>query len=258
VAPCPGRKALPRSHRSRSADGRRSRWGQRPNKVTALLLTLQTGTGAGVWALDFADRHSLALAIIGVDVEANEAKEAAQAPPNVYFEVEDFTDKWPFGSNMYDYIHIRGLSGRVSDWRTLYERIYDSLIPGTYFEHAEISTRIRSQDGSDMAAPMLHLRSVHGRDEFGDTAEVAVEAEVAENLEESMRATGFHDVTCHTFMLPIGPWPQDERLKEIGELNRTAWASGIEGYDMLVQGYEFRPLVRFELEKPSIHAYQLM
>jgi hypothetical protein len=71
-----------------------------------------------------------------------------------------------------------------------------------------------------------------------------------------------------TFKWPIGPWPKDKRLKEIGAYNRLGWEDGIEGWAMfLFTNYlGWRPeeiqvliaKIRAELRDVSIHGYQYM
>jgi hypothetical protein len=42
-------------------------------------------------------------------------------PPNLRFEVDDFTEPWLFRKESFDFIHARSLFGCVSDWATLYK-----------------------------------------------------------------------------------------------------------------------------------------
>ena len=45
-------------------------------------------------------------------------------PPNVQFEVDDCTDEWLYGKDTFDFVHIRGLYGCVSDWDHFYKQAF--------------------------------------------------------------------------------------------------------------------------------------
>ena len=47
-----------------------------------------------------------------------------------------------------------------------------------------------------------------------------------------MTKAGFVNVTYATFKWPIGTWPKDPKLKQIGAYNRLGWEEGIEGWAM--------------------------
>ena len=39
-----------------------------------------------------------------------------RVPPNVCFVIDDMELRWTYQDNFFDYIHMRSLSGTVSDW----------------------------------------------------------------------------------------------------------------------------------------------
>lgn len=47
-----------------------------------------------------------------------------------------------------------------------------------------------------------------------------------------MKLTGFTDITEHKFLWPIGPWPRDSHLKELGRWGERNWVDGMEGWVM--------------------------
>lgn len=51
---------------------------------------LDVGTGTGIWAIDMADAYPAAT-ITGIDLSPTQP---SWVPPNVRFEVDDFTDEW--------------------------------------------------------------------------------------------------------------------------------------------------------------------
>lgn len=42
-------------------------------------------------------------------------------PPNLHFEVDDFTEPWLYRKESFDLIHARSLFGCVADWPTFYK-----------------------------------------------------------------------------------------------------------------------------------------
>lgn len=68
--------------------------------------------------------------------------------------------------------------------------------------------------------------SLEAGDCFGKTLRVVDEST------EYMTKAGFQDVTQRRFRVPIGTWPKDSRLKELGRYNRLQWEKGIEGWTM--------------------------
>lgn len=58
-----------------------------------------------------------------------------------------------------------------------------------------------------------------------------------------VRDTGFVDIHEEIRKWPIGPWPRDKQLKEIGTVNLEHWLAGLEGYGMYL-------LTKFGVPKP--------
>jgi hypothetical protein len=55
---------------------------------------------------------------------------------------------------------------------------------------------------------------------------------IAEDSEEMIKKAGFANVVYKTFKWPIGTWPKDPKLKQIGAYNRLGWEEGMEGWAM--------------------------
>lgn len=84
----------------------------------------------------------------------------------------------------------------------------------------------------------------------------------------NIKAAGFTNVVEYRFKVPIGAWPADKKMKEIGQYNRLHWEQGIEGWCLYllttiekwsieeVQVYLAR--MREALRDKRIHAYQEM
>jgi ubiquinone/menaquinone biosynthesis C-methylase UbiE len=94
---------------------------------------LDVGTGTGIWAIDFADEFPHTT-VSGTDLSPIQP---ALVPPNCIFEVDDARDLWTYPANYFDFIHIRGLFGSISDWPQLYKQAYklDSDPPAAQWAH---------------------------------------------------------------------------------------------------------------------------
>ncbi|KAI5861441.1 S-adenosyl-L-methionine-dependent methyltransferase [Durotheca rogersii] len=182
------------------------------------------GTGTGLWAIDFADEHPNAT-IIGTDVSPIQP---SWVPPNVQFQIDDCTQEWTFAENSMDYVHMRWLVGSIQDWTALLKQAYRCLKPGGYIESHETSANILSDDGS-----------VHDQTAMGQWGKIFIEGgrklgrpfTVVEDAiqEKAMEAAGFVDIRATSLKCPIGAWPKDERLREVGKYMYLALTEDIEG-----------------------------
>jgi len=187
---------------------------------------LDLGTGTGIWAIDFADQFPSA-SVIATDLSPIQPIEV---PPNLEFQIDDFCEPWTFTKESFDFIHARSIYGCVSDYSTLYSEVLKHLKPGGWFEQAEISVVPRSEDDSlkGTSLEMWGPLALEGGDKFGKSFRIA------EDTKKLMETAGFHNVTYRTFKWPIGPWPKDPKLKEIGAYNRLGWEDGMEGWAMFL------------------------
>lgn len=82
--------------------------------------------------------------------------------------------------------------------------------------------------------------------------------------EQLLTHTGFINITKKQWKIPIGPWPREQKLKEIGSLYRSILVSDPDGMDrVLIDEMEwkkeevdkFLDEVRKSLMDTSIHTY---
>lgn len=187
---------------------------------------LDIGTGTGLWAIDFADAYPSA-SVIATDLSPIQP---TLVPPNVEFQVDDFCNPWTFTPESFDFIHARCIYGSVADYSALYGEVMRHLKPGGWFEQAEISVISRSEDGSiaGTSTERWGPLALECGENFGKSFGIA------EDTEKFFREAGFENVTYRTFKWPIGPWPRDRRMKEIGAYNRIGWEEGLEGWAMFL------------------------
>ncbi|KAH6954545.1 S-adenosyl-L-methionine-dependent methyltransferase [Fusarium avenaceum] len=229
-----------------------------PSKV------LDVGTGTGIWAMDLGDEFPEA-EVIGTDISPIQP---SWVPPNVKFEIEDFTLDWTFPPNSADFVHMRFLYGSVPDWYALYERAFQVTKPGGWIESHEGDPMGCSDDGSlkDGSAIAEWGKFFHeGGRKLG-----RVFSPLPDNLQEKgLKAAGFVDIQSKTIKVPVGDWPQEERLKEIGRFTTMSILSDVEGHisfmATLLEGWSPEQVVlycaqlRKELKtrKSPAHAYYL-
>ncbi|KAI9831669.1 MAG: hypothetical protein M1819_004735 [Sarea resinae] len=207
---------------------------------------------------DIADKYPSA-SVIGTDLSPIQP---TLVPPNLQFEIDDFTAEWVYTKSSFDFIHARGLYGCVADWPAFYRQVKDHLKPGGYFEQAEKSVVLKSEDGSTDNTIFARWGevSIAAGNAFGKS--LAIVDDMKRHLEEA----GFEAVTEVRYKWPVGAWPKDGHLKTIGLYNRARWEEGIEGWALflLTRYLKWTPaevqlyLAEFRkgLKDPKIHAFQ--
>ncbi|KAF9766673.1 hypothetical protein IL306_000890 [Fusarium sp. DS 682] len=177
---------------------------------------LDVGTGTGIWAIDMADEYPSA-EVIGTDISA---VQPAFVPPNCSFQIDDAQLDWTFKPDEFDFIHLRYLYGAIDDWKKLYRQAYTHVRPGGWVESLEIDIETHSEnpkvenEESHIFKKWFKLFFECGR-KTGRTWEIARDG----RQEEYMREAGFTDLFSKSWKLPIGGWPQDKNLKQIGLYN---------------------------------------
>lgn len=83
------------------------------------------------------------------------------------------------------------------------------------------------------------------------------------HLEEWARGAGFQNIHHERFVIPIGPWARNRRLKELGWLNLEQMVNGLEGFSFRLLGHvlgwdhqriiEILARVREELVSRKLH-----
>lgn len=88
---------------------------------------------------------------------------------------------------------------------------------------------------------------------------------IAPELKQWMIDAGFEDVTEKVYMVPLGPWPKDPKLKEVGKWEYILAPESVEAYGLRlytqVLGWSsdeakiHHALVRQQLRDRTVHAY---
>ncbi|PNP74634.1 hypothetical protein FNYG_11970 [Fusarium nygamai] len=114
---------------------------------------LDVGTGTGIWAIEFADRHPN-VEIVGTDLSPCQPE---WVPPNVRFEIDDAALEWTWGPDEFDFIHIRYIFGAIKDWSALFSEAYRCCVPGGWVQSAEADVEFRCDDGTIDKEPNLKI-----------------------------------------------------------------------------------------------------
>ncbi|KAK7715750.1 hypothetical protein SLS57_006755 [Botryosphaeria dothidea] len=212
---------------------------------------LDLGTGTGIWAMDFAELFPAA-EVVGTDL----------VPPNCKFEIDDAERDWTWPEDTFDYIHNRNFVCSIRDWPRLIGQCYWHAKPGGYVEFQEKHPWIISDDNTLAPDSPLVRWSEHffsAGDKFGKPPASP------RHLKTWMEAAGFVDVEEHVLKLPIGPWPKEQRLKQVGAFERVNMDEGIEGLTLMLftraLGWSkdevevFLAQIRKEVKRKDVHSY---
>ncbi|EEH16613.2 hypothetical protein PABG_06700 [Paracoccidioides brasiliensis Pb03] len=221
---------------------------------------LDFGTATGIWAIDFADEFQ-STTVIGNDLSPIQP---SWIPPNCKFYVDDVESEWVYlPEEAFDFIHGRGMGGSIADWNTLYGHILDNLKPGGWIEMQEYEAWVHSDDDPTLQKCPNTLRWQTLADEasikFGKRLNSA--SEQKGNL---IRA-GFKNVEDDIYKVPMGTWPKDPNLKEIGAFQMEHMCSCIESFTFAlftrILGWDIQETqllcdaVRKEFRDPKNHLY---
>jgi SAM-dependent methyltransferase len=195
--------------------------------LTSPTRILDVGTGTGLWAFDIADYFPHA-AVTATDLSP---VETTCAPPNLSFEIDDANAEWTYPPDWFDFVHMRGLTGCIKDWGYMYSQVYEHLVPGGWVEHLEFSIRTNADPNS--SDPAHRIVSAFSESIIeGAAAKTGMSFTIVEEMRDRMVEAGFVDVHEERFVWPIGAWPKDAHLKDLGRWGERNWSEGIEGWVM--------------------------
>ena len=220
---------------------------------------LDVGTGTGIWALEMADEFPNAI-VIGTDLSPIQP---TWVPPNCKFYVDDAEAEWDYSTDEhFDFIHGRGLGSGIADWPRFYSQVYQNLKPGGWLEMMEPEARLRSDDDTIQGAPWLR-RLADGLHEA--SRKIGKSLNVAYMHKKWLEDTGFVDVREEVYKTPIGVWPKDPKLKEIGRFQRAQALDAVDSYTLAlftrVLGHSLQETqalierVKCEVADPKLHLY---
>lgn len=221
---------------------------------------IDLGTGTGSWALDFADQFPEA-EIEGIDLSPIQPVWVA---PNCHFHIDNMEAEWPYAEK-FDFVFGRYLTSSLKDYPGVIKKAFDNLNPGGWAEFIDFDTIFRCDDGTlSPDSDMMKWCQLN----WEATEKMGVEAKPGPQLKKWFEQAGFPDVHEQIVRIPIGAWPKDRMLKEIGYLNLEQLLLGLEGFVMrlFTQGLGWTPAevqvfmigLRKEMKDLRIHSYYHM
>jgi SAM-dependent methyltransferase len=217
---------------------------------------LDIGTGTGIWAIEAGDMFPQA-DVLGNDLSPIQPR---WVPPNVHFEVDDVEKPWTF-SRPFDFIHCRGLYGAITDWPQLIQHCFENTAPGGYCEFTDWDPSLKSPDDSIAKNSSF---SEFSRILLDHLENSGTTARPGPSLEGWIKNAGYQIIERRVIPLPIGMWPKDEKMKEIGAWNYIQTEEGLEGFATYIlhvqKGWTkdevdvFCAKVRAELKDRTMHS----
>ena len=220
---------------------------------------LDVGTGTGIWAIEVGDQYPNAR-VTGTDLSPIQPP---WVPPNVQFEIDNLQEPWTFRTDHFDLIHTRMMNGSIRDWPAFYRQAFAHCKPGGWVESQEISVMARSDDDS-FPTPSYIRMWCEKQVEAGLKAGMDFRMSGA-GIRQWMEEAGFVNVQVRPFKIPIGLWPADPKMREIGTVQLVAMLDGLQA---LTIGFFTRFLdwtpdeveiflakLRNEFKTKSVHTY---
>ncbi|KAJ4361281.1 hypothetical protein N0V85_009421 [Neurospora sp. IMI 360204] len=170
---------------------------------------IDIGTGTGVWAI--------------------------WVPPNARFLIDDATKEWTYEENYFDFIHLRFMTGIIKDWDALYKEAYRCAKPGAWIEHLDTDASWSCFDGT---MPDDSAMAQWGKiwKEVGRKTGIENNVASSDVMEKGMENAGFTNITSEDYyvrlslFVPLSPWSDDEKMKQIGLYQSVALTHDIEGF----------------------------
>ena len=149
-------------------------------------------------------------------------------PPNLKFEIDDATKEWTWADNTFDFVHLRYLVGAVENWESLMREAYRCCKPGGWVESCEVDGDIVSDDGTaetELGFQTWTRLFREGGAKIGRSFNT-----IADDLQRpAIEAAGFKDIHVVNYKIPIGGWPRDKTLAEIGRCALLALTNDMQG-----------------------------
>lgn len=139
--------------------------------------------------------------------------------------MDDAQLEWTRAPNIYDFIHIRGLLGCISDWPALYSRAFRTTKPGGWLENIEMDMHLKS-DNCDFGPGHILFDWATPFIESGD--KIGTTFDVAGKIKGWMEHAGFVNVAEKRYKIPF------RGESRLAKWNRYFYNSDLEGFALLV------------------------
>jgi SAM-dependent methyltransferase len=183
---------------------------------------MDVATGTGIWAIQFAEQNPGSY-VIGTDL----SKIQPDVPlPNIQFLKEDAEEEWAYPQvPKFDYIHLRFVVTCFKNPKRVLQHALDNLNPGGWIEYLDFYPKMQSIDGSHEGTTMQRFSDLFQTSLTAMGRDLTVPLQYKIWLQEA----GLVDVVEKVFMLPRNPWPDDPKLKRIGQYMYANACQGLRG-----------------------------
>ncbi|KAI4196934.1 MAG: hypothetical protein LQ346_003143 [Caloplaca aetnensis] len=149
----------------------------------------------------------------------------------------------------------------IRDWPRLNRQCFENTKPGGWVEFIDLDLTWTSPDGS--------LTEEHASKRFNNefikaSRDTNIESCPGLYLEGWMKDAGFQGVQAEKFVWPVGTWPKEKHLKEVGAWNYLQIMEGLEAFTYALftrhLGYSKAEVevicanIRKEMKDPKMHA----
>ena len=212
-----------------------------PSNATRIL---DVGTGTGEWAISTAERFRDA-ECIATDISSSLCQ-TRKVPSNLFFELDDARLEWTY-SEPFDFIHMRGLAGAFTDWKSVYLNALRYLAGDGQLEVADLGPMIHYRAAPTIERPYTPTESRPPNNSYLNLFNAACLSavrkagitgfEMEHILDTSLlRAAGFSIVKSKTEDVPLGA--SDNRHsaaknKKSESMSRMALVAALEGLEAM-------------------------
>ncbi|KAK0639894.1 S-adenosyl-L-methionine-dependent methyltransferase [Cercophora newfieldiana] len=191
---------------------------------TAPKRVLDLGTGAGIWATDFAEEFPES-EITAVDMKSINPR---FHPPNITFTTANYEEDWSF-PHKFDYIHSRMANSSVANWPAYIRKAFDALAPSGCLELQEFHLATSSSPTFTPSTSALANTSSLISASAAKSSQALIDISTLPAL---LASVGFEDVTValEARWPSNGTWPDTNKEKELGRWNNINFVSGIGGF----------------------------
>lgn len=197
-------------------------------------------------------------------------------------QIDNCEQPWTFPEDSIDYVHLRYLTGSPQNWDFLLEQAFICAKAGCYVENLEAVSRFQSDDGTvkdDSPMAQWGKLFLEGGKILGRIFTIVDDG----TQRSAMDKAGFIGIQEHEVkvclgiflvlinrqeltreQVPIGKWPRDAKLKELGQFAFFVIDTDVEGYVTYMadlQGWSKKEIMvyaahlRREIRNSAIHGY---
>ncbi|KAE9368193.1 S-adenosyl-L-methionine-dependent methyltransferase, partial [Stipitochalara longipes BDJ] len=217
---------------------------QNPKKI------LDQGTGTGIHANNISNLAANSCdVVIGTDLSSIQP---SSIPKNCYFEIDNINLPWTDQANSVDFVFSRFGNGfSDKNWDHYLSESFNCLAPGGWAEVQDMDFAAFLNDTSDPQDSMMnHWQQLIC--EGASNANINMRISSA-TLKTKFENAGFTNVQVVDKIIPMGKWPKDRKLAEIGMFQLANFLVGLEAFSLAI----LQRHLGWAYEEVTLYIYQL-